>query len=163
MINTKRSEYIATFSKRLRPSLNACPHSGQSVKQTADNRRQHDPAAIKEGADSQMPVLVLAKPSSRTTGSGSALLMLNILSAVNCGFATWRSPAIKSLTPTAQNTNDSPTRGQIPVLLLNTNNPKSGSWRYTLGRPSTGTRVVYAGCRSGGGRSWRPRRYFIRA
>src|ERR1700749_4599125 len=117
MINTKRSEYIATFSKRLRPSLNACPHSGQSVKQTADNRRQHDPAAIKEGADSQMPVLVLAKPSSRTTGSGSALLMLNILSAVNCGFATWRSPAIKSLTPTAQNTNDSPTRGQIPVLL----------------------------------------------
>src|SRR5215469_28664 len=41
--------------KEISLRLERVPHSGQSVKETSDHRRRHDPAAVKKGADSQDP------------------------------------------------------------------------------------------------------------
>ena len=52
-----------------------------------------------------VPVDRLAKPSSRTRANAARSLISKMLSAVNCGCATCRTPAMNSRTPTAQNTN----------------------------------------------------------
>ena len=62
-----------------------------------------------------------AKPNSCMMTNGSLVLNSNIFSAVNFGVMDCRSPPVKNLIPTPQNTNHFPTRKMVPDALLKKN------------------------------------------
>ena len=84
------------------------------------------------------PMDILAKPNSLMIGKLSSLLRWKISLAVKAGLVACRNPAMNRRTPTGQNTNHLPIRGQASV----TSCPLHCMMMHRMGKSTMNSRML---------------------